>query len=267
MSFEYHHTGCNICHISLGQLMYIVYFWGLMVFLIKMNALEQALNKSSRPEKVAILSHFFKTGKGQYGEGDVFIGVTMPEIRALVKQHPDLSFDKIIGLLHSRVHEHRMAALVWLVERFKKAKKQPDVQRYIYELYLSNLDYINNWDLVDVTCRDIVGGYLFDKDRSVLDDLAARPHLWAQRVAMVSTWYFISKGQFLDTIRMAELLLGHKHDLIHKAVGWMLREVGKKDELVLIEFLDTYTTQMPRTALRYAIERLPESKRKYYLSL
>ncbi|MCU0338902.1 MAG: DNA alkylation repair protein [Spirosomaceae bacterium] len=232
-----------------------------------MTALEQALNEKGSPEKAAFLSYFFKTGKGQYGEGDVFIGVTMPEIRALVKQHAVMSFDQIIGLLHSPVHEHRMAALVWLVERFKKSKKQPDEQHYIYELYLFNLDYINNWDLVDVTCRDIIGGYLFDKDRSVLDELAARPHLWAQRVAMVSTWHFISKRQFSDTIRIAELLLGHKHDLIHKAVGWMLREVGKKDELVLIEFLDTYATQMPRTALRYAIERLPESQRKYYLGL
>lgn len=232
-----------------------------------MNALTQALDAKSSPEKAAFLSRFFKTGKGQYGEGDVFIGVTMPEIRTTVKQYPDLSFEEVTQVLHSPIHEYRMAALIWLVERFKKAKKQSDIQQFIYELYLSNLDYINNWDLVDVTCRDIVGGYLYDKDRTVLDQLARRPHLWAQRVAMVSTWYFIAKGQFSDTLRIAELLLFHKHDLIHKAVGWMLREVGKKDELVLIEFLDTYAAQMPRTALRYAIERLSESQRKYYMKL
>jgi 3-methyladenine DNA glycosylase AlkD len=133
--------------------------------------------------------------------------------------------------------------------------------------YYRNTHYINNWDLVDVTCRDIVGAYLLHKDRSILYELAQRPHLWAQRVAIVSTWYFISRNQFSDTIRLSELLLSHKHDLIHKAVGWMLREIGKRDNLVLEEFLDTYVKLMPRTTLRYAIERFPESKRKYYLTL
>lgn len=232
----------------------------LSVFVAKLELL-------GSPQKAAFLSRFFKTDIGQYAENDVFIGITMPEIRTLVKQHPELSFEEVIQLLHSPIHELRMAALVWLVECFKKAKKQPQIQQFIYDTYLSNLNHINNWDLVDISCRDIVGAFLFNKDRSILFQLAQRPHLWSQRVAIVSTWYFIKHHQFSDTLHIAQLLLGHPHDLIHKAVGWMLREVGKRDSLVLEEFLDTHHAQMPRTALRYAIERMPESKRKYYMSL
>lgn len=219
------------------------------------------------PEKAAFLSRFFKTGKGQYGEGDMFLGITMPEIRNIVKKYPLLSIDEWIELLQSPYHEFRMAALIGLMKQFQKAKKDELTQQRIFETYLSNLKYINNWDLVDVTCRDIVGAFLLHKERSILYELAVRPHLWSQRVAIVSTWYFISRNQFTDTLQLSELLLSHKHDLIHKAIGWMLREVGKRDELVLEEFLDTHVKQMPRTALRYAIERFPESKRKYYLTL
>lgn len=219
------------------------------------------------PEKAAFLSRFFKTGKGQYGEGDVFLGITMPEIREVVKKYPLLSITEWTELLRSPYHEFRMAALIGLMKRFQKAKKDEPNQQRIFDIYLANLNNINNWDLVDVTCRDIVGSFLFDKDRSILYELAKRPHLWSQRVAIVSTWYFISRNQFTDTLQLSELLLSHTHDLIHKAVGWMLREVGKRDELVLEEFLDAHITQMPRTALRYAIERFPESKRKYYLTL
>jgi len=219
------------------------------------------------PQKAAFLSRFFKTGKGQYGEGDVFLGVTMPEIRAVVAKYGHLPVEDWQALLHSPYHEVRMASLIGLMKRFQKSKKDPKTQQQIFNIYLASLDYINNWDLVDVTCRDIVGAYLFHRDREVLYDLAQRSHLWAQRVAMVSTWYFIKYNQFSDALKIAELLLTHSHDLIHKAVGWMLREIGKRDELVLEEFLDTFTKQMPRTALRYAIERFPESKRKYYLAL
>lgn len=219
------------------------------------------------PEKAAFLSRFFKTGKDQYGEGDVFLGITMPEIREIVKKYPSLLLEEWTELLQSPYHEFRMAALIGLMKRFQKAKKEAGTQQCIFDIYLSNLDKINNWDLVDVTCRDIVGAFLLHKDRSILYELAERPHLWSQRVAIVSTWYFISRNQFTDTLQLSELLLSHKHDLIHKAVGWMLREVGKRDELVLEEFLDTHLKQMPRTALRYAIERFPESKRKYYLTL
>lgn len=219
------------------------------------------------PEKAAFLSRFFKTGKGQYGEGDVFLGITMPEIREIVKKYPMLALEEWTELLQSPYHEFRMAALIGLMKRFQKAKKDELTQQRIFNIYLSNLNNINNWDLVDVTCRDIVGAFLLHKERSILYELAERPHLWSQRVAIVSTWYFISRNQFTDTLQLSELLLYHPHDLIHKAIGWMLREVGKRDELVLEEFLDTHIKAMPRTALRYAIERFPESKRKYYLTL
>ena len=232
-----------------------------------LDLLQKELHSLGSPEKAAFLSRFFKTGKGQYGEGDLFLGVTMPEIRTVVGQYSHLSPKEWQLLLHNPYHEIRMTSLIGLMKCFQKAKKFPEIQRQIFEFYLANLDYINNWDLVDVTCRNIVGAYLFKRDRDILYELAQHPHLWAQRVAIVSTWYFIKNNQFSDTLKIAELLLTHSHDLIHKAVGWMLREVGKRDDLVLEEFLDTYTLQMPRTTLRYAIERFPESKRKYYLSL
>lgn len=231
-----------------------------------MTLLEQQLHLHSSPEKAAFLSRFFKTGKGQYGEGDIFMGITMPQIRAFVKSFP-ISVQEAEQLLHSPLHECRMAALISLVSSFSKAKRNPEVREQIFNIYIDNLNYINNWDLVDVTCKDIVGGFLWDKDRAILYELAQNSHLWSQRVAIISTAHFISKRQFTDTILLAKILLNHKHDLIHKAVGWMLREVGKKDELTLIEFLDQYATSMPRTMLRYAIERLPPTKRKYYMLL
>lgn len=226
----------------------------------------ELISKGS-PQTAAFLSHFFKTGKGQYGEGDVFLGVTMPQIRLLVKKYSDLPIEDWVQLLHSPYHEFRMAALLGLMFRLRKSKKDEATQKIIFDIYITNFEFINNWDLVDVTCRDIVGAYLFQRDRAVLYQLATHTNLWAQRTAIVSTWYFIKHGQFTDTLQISELLLSHSHDLIHKAVGWMLREAGKRDELVLEEFLDTHIHQMPRTALRYAIERFPESKRKYYLSL
>ncbi len=229
--------------------------------------LKNDLQQMGSPEKAAFLLRFFKTGKGQYGEGDVFLGITMPQIRETVKRYAAISIEEWEQLLHSPFHEFRMAALIGLMKQFQKSKKDEDVQQRIFEIYLNNLDYINNWDLVDVTCRDIIGAYLLHRERDILYELAHRSHLWAQRVAIVSTWYFITRNQFSDTLRISEILLSHQHDLIHKAVGWMLREVGKRDELVLEEFLDTHLQQMPRTALRYAIERFPESKRKYYLTL
>ncbi|MEZ4900442.1 MAG: DNA alkylation repair protein [Spirosomataceae bacterium] len=235
--------------------------------MVTLPQLQNDLFSLGSPEKAAFLSRFFKTGPGQYGEGDQFLGITMPEIRASVAKYSSLSIEDWQYLLHSPFHEYRMAALIGLMRRFQKSKKDLYTQQRIFDIYLDNLDFINNWDLVDVTCRDIVGAFLLEKDRSVLYELAQRPHLWAQRVAIVSTWYFIKHHQFSDTLQIAELLLSHPHDLIHKAVGWMLREVGKRDQLVLEEFLDTNTPKMPRTALRYSIERFPESKRKYYLSL
>lgn len=235
--------------------------------MVDLAHLQNDLFALGSPEKAAFLSRFFKTGAGQYGEGDQFLGITMPEIRNTVAKYSSLTLADWQTLLHSPFHEFRMAALIGLMKRFQKSKNDTSTQQLIFDIYLNNLDYINNWDLVDVTCRDIVGAFLLKKDRSILYDLAQRSHLWAQRTSIVSTWYFIKHNQYSDTLKLAQLLLTHKHDLIHKAVGWMLREVGKRDELALEEFLDTYTPQMPRTALRYAIERFPESKRKYYLSL
>lgn len=227
------------------------------------------------PEKAAFLSRFFKTGKGQYAEGDVFVGVSNPEVRAMAKKYDSLSLANIETLLHDPIHEIRLLALVMMVNRFEKASRKSQqvwtdnqfVRKEIFEMYLRNLEFINNWDLVDVSCHKIVGAYLLDKDRDMLYDMASRPHLWTQRVAMVSTFWFIRHRQVNDTYQLAERLLNHPHDLMHKAVGWMLREAGKRDEGVLEDFLQTHIRQMPRTALRYAIERFEETKRKYYLSL
>jgi 3-methyladenine DNA glycosylase AlkD len=234
-----------------------------------LHELKAAIALQSSDERAAQMSRFFKTGKGQYAEGDTFVGISMPNLRQIVKPYTQLNEEEVLELLQSPIHEYRMAALIWLVNAFNKRKKhtQPFSQEFIFDLYLNNLNYINNWDLVDVSCRDIVGAYLFDKDRSLLDELAQRPHLWSQRVAIVSTWYFIRKGQLQDTIRIATLLLDHQHDLIHKAVGWMLREAGDKDELLLEEFLETHIRNLHRTTLRYAIEHFNESKRKFYLAL
>lgn len=231
-----------------------------------LEAIKAEIKALGSPEKAAVLHYFFKTGKGQYAEGDIFLGLTMPENRVIARKYATLlTLDEVEKLLQDPIHEYRMVALVWLVDRFTKSKGQ--ARQAIFELYLRNLEYINNWDLVDISCPKIVGAYLFDKDRDILYDLAKRQHLWSQRVAIVSTYYFIKKNQILDTFHIAELLLSHPHDLIHKAVGWMLREVGKKDESVLEDFLQTHIKALPRTTLRYAIEKFEEPKRKYYLGL
>jgi 3-methyladenine DNA glycosylase AlkD len=225
--------------------------------------LQVALRKISDVKKIEVFKYFFKTGKGQYGEGDEFIGISMPQQREVIKGFKDLSLVEISEMLKSPIHEFRMSGLLILVGQFNKAKSEK--RREIYEFYLYNIEKINNWDLVDCSCRDIVGAYLFDKDRSKLYELAATDHLWSQRIAVVSTWYFIRKKQFTDIFRLAEMLLTHKHDLMHKAVGWMLREAWKKDDLAVEEFLDEFAKQMPRTMLRYTIEKMDEPKRKYYL--
>ncbi len=230
------------------------------------EAIKQEIQQLGSPQKAAFLSYYFKTGKGQYAEGDIFLGLTMPENRAIAKKYSAiLTLPEIESLLHEPIHEYRMIALTLLVDRFKKSKNNARTE--IFELYLNNLQYVNNWDLVDTSCSKIVGAYLFDKDRDILYELAQRPHLWSQRVAIVSTWYFIQKNQIIDTFNIAEMLLSHPHDLIHKAVGWMLREVGKRDEAVLEDFLQAHIRQIPRTTLRYSIEKFEESKRKHYLKL
>ena len=208
---------------------------------------------------------FFKTGPGDYGEGDRFLGVVVPHIRKIVKRHRDASEKEVLKLLHSKYHEERLTALLILVEQFKRGDESR--KKAIYDLYLGNTSFINNWDLVDLTAQHIVGEYLFGKDISVLTRLAHSKNLWERRIAMLSTYYFIRHSDSEATLRIAGLLLRDSHDLIHKAVGWMLREVGKRCSMESeCRFLDAYAGVMPRTMLRYAVERFPKDLRSRYMS-
>lgn len=231
-----------------------------------LKQLKKDLRIFARPEKVKAYQRFFKTGPGEYGEGDIFIGVTVPNTRCVAKKYRDLSFADVSSLLKSRVHEERLAALLILIEQFKKADAKK--QEKIYKFYLSNTKYINGWDLVDLSAHKIVGPYLKDKPKDILKKLARSNSLWERRIAVISTFHYINQGNSALSLEIAEMLLKDDHDLIHKAVGWMLREIGKRcSEKILTGFLDKHTTQMPRTMLRYSIEKFPESKRKYYLNL
>ena len=223
------------------------------------------LQSVGTPEKAVHLSRFFKTGPGQYGEGDQFLGVVVPQTRSIAKANKATPFDELQLLLDSPWHEARLCALLILVYRFQDRKAMPEEREAIFRFYLKNMRRCNNWDLVDLTCRDIVGEYLVDKDRSLLYRLAESENLWEQRISIVSTWAFIRRNDFGDTLELSERLIGHKHDLMHKAVGWMLREVGKKERQTLTDFLERNATRLPRTALRYAIEHYPEPERQYFL--
>lgn len=229
---------------------------------------EQALLTVASDHDASNLAWFFKTGPGEYGEGDVFIGVRVPAIRSICKTFASLPLIEISKLVTSPIHEIRMAGLLILANRAKKATK--DELREYYEFYLDHLQrgFINNWDLVDVTCKDVVGHFLIDKDRTPLYNLATSTSLWERRVSIVSTFAFLAQGDATDTLALAEILINDTHDLIHKASGWLLREAGKScGEPLLTDWLDTHATQMPRTMLRYAIERLPEPLRLHYLHL
>lgn len=233
-----------------------------------LNNLLEDFKKSENPKKAKILSGFFKTGKGEYGEGDIFLGLTVPEQRVLAKKYVSLSLEDIQKLLYSKVHEHRLTGLIILTYKYEKADY--DFKKEIFEFYLKNTKNINNWDLVDVTCPRIVGDYLLSKrkeERKILYRLANSKNLWEKRISIVSTYAFIRKDEFEDTLKLSEILMQDNHDLIHKAVGWMLREVGKRNEKILKEFLQTHANNMPRTMLRYSIERFSEKERKYYLSI
>lgn len=226
--------------------------------------IQEALELLSTPEKRDFLPYFFKTGKGQYGEGDKFLGVVVPDVRKVAKLSLQLSTSELKKLMKNSYHECRLCALLILVERFKKADKKE--QKEIYDFYLDHTEYINNWDLVDLSSLYIVGVYLLDNtDRSILYQLADSSLLWDQRIAVVSTFWFIRNGQFDDTIALAEKLLHHPHDLMQKAVGWMLREVGKRDVDILYSFLDKYHKVMPRTMLRYSMEKLDKNERVHYM--
>ena len=214
-------------------------------------------------KRIPILQSFFKTGPGQYAEGDVFIGVTVPDLRRTCRECADASRADIMRLLHSRVHEERLLALLLMTEAFKRADAAG--KRAIFDQYLANTAYINNWDLVDSSAAAIVGGWLSDRSRRPLHRLARSSSLWERRIAIIATHYFIRNGEVEETFRVADILLHDEHDLIHKAVGWMLREAGKRDPAAERGFLSTRYKTMPRTMLRYAIERFPARERQAYL--
>ncbi len=227
-------------------------------------SLQKELHSLQNSQKARLLSGFFKTGKGEYGEGDLFLGITMPQQRVIAKKYfKQISLKDIEKLLHGKYHEERMTALVILTYKFEKAYKEE--QKDIYDLYLKNTKYINNWDLVDVTTPRIVGAYLLEKDRSVLYKLVKSKDLWERRISVLATFMFIREHQFEDSLRISEILLQDRHDLIHKAVGWMLREIGKRNQEVEEDFLQKHYKKMPRTMLRYAIEKFDEKKRRSYL--
>lgn len=227
-----------------------------------MNSLQRTitaeLESVSKRDKAEILQRFFKTQKGEYGEGDIFVGIVVPDLRKIAKKYSKtITLEELEYFVRSEIHEYRLFGLLTLTYM--------DLSKAIYDFYMDNIKYINNWDLVDLTSYHIVGEYLKDKDRGILYELANSNDLWKQRISIISTFIYIRDNQFEDSLAIAKILLNHKHDLIHKAVGWMLREIGKRNQNVEEEFLKQYYKQMPRTMLRYAIERFEETKRKRYL--
>ncbi|TGE14121.1 DNA alkylation repair protein [Hymenobacter elongatus] len=226
-------------------------------------SVEKALHDLADPKRAVLLARFFKTGPGGYGAGDQFLGLTLPQQRQVARQFRELPLAEVEKLLASPWHEHRQTGLIIWTLQFAKAG--PSGRQAIHEAYLRHRHRVNSWNLVDITCPLLVGTYLLDKDRAVLLELAAEPHLWSQRMSLVSTLAFIRKGQFQDTFAVAELLLSHPHDLIQTATGWMLREVGNRNEEALEEFLADHHGQLPRTALRYAIEQLPPARRQWHM--
>ena len=229
--------------------------------------IKQELFALADEQKREFLPYFFKTGEGQYGYGDKFIGVVVPKQRALIKQYKALELTEIEILLNDEYHECRLTALLFLVEMYKKNKNNPEQQKSIYQFYIANFQRINNWDLVDLSAPYILGNYLLDKNYDELLHYAASDHLWTQRIAIISTLEFIRAERFEPTFEISKILLNHSHDLIHKAVGWMLREVGKKDYNAEYQFLteENRYQKMPRTMLRYAIEKFPENIRQKFL--
>jgi 3-methyladenine DNA glycosylase AlkD len=225
--------------------------------------LKKAMQKKANPEKVKAYQWFFKTGPGEYGEGDKFLGVIVPEQRKIAKQFIHLSLPDIQQLLKSTIHEYRFTALEILVMQYEKADEK--TQEKIYKFYLKNTKYINNWDLVDTSASYIVGHYCFTHNSEILYKLAKSKNIWEKRIAIIATQYFIKNNKFTDTLNIAKILLHDTHDLIHKAVGWMLREVGNKSLQTEEEFLKQHYQKMPRTMLRYAIEKFPKEAREYYM--
>ena len=232
---------------------------------MSLEQLQAELRAQANPDKVDVYKRFFKTGPGEYGEGDLFLGVNVPAQRRLAGKYRDLNWLDTIRLLKSPYHEERLTALLIMIHQFERG----DVltRGRVYRFYLNNTRYINNWDLVDTSAHKICGPYLMNNDRTFLDNLARSRDLWKRRISIITTYYFIKHDQFDDTLRIAKILLHDKHDLIHKATGWMLREVGNRNQSVEEEFLDTHAAEMPRTMLRYAVEKFPPGLRKKYMTM
>jgi len=226
--------------------------------------IRQEIKSLANQEKAKFLQKYFKTQPGEYGEGDIFLGLTVPEARKIAIKYKDLPLKEIQHLLDSKIHEERLIALEILTHNYEKSKSEKSKEE-IVKFYLSNTKFINNWDLVDTSAPYILGNFLSNKDKSILYALAKSQDVWERRIAIVSTYTFIKNNQFKGTLAISEILLQDKHDLIQKAVGWMLREIGKKDKKILELFLKKYYKKMPRTMLRYAIEKFPEKQRKKYL--
>ena len=229
-----------------------------------LKEITEALNRQTNTQKAHALARFFKTGKGEYGEGDLFIGIPIPQVRDIVKIYQHTPLPVVHELLLSPIHEYRMTAVLLLVHRFEKEKDQQKRKEYV-DFYIQHVDHLNNWDLVDLSCYKLLGRWLEDKEKTLLYEWARTGHLWKQRIAIVSCMYFVKRGKFEECLEIADILQFHSHDLIHKAVGWLLREVGKKNRQILTDYLTPRYRQMPRTMLRYAIEHYPEESRKAFL--
>lgn len=236
---------------------------------MNLASVKKDLKSKARPSRAEILQRFFKTGPGEYGEGDIFIGIDSPTLHTVAQKYQDLDFSVLTDLIKSKIHEERALALSILVIQYKKAQKKQDLsqQKKIYNFYFKYKKHINNWDLVDMSCRDVMGAYLFDKDRRILYKLAKSKSLWDRRLAIISTLYFLREKDYKDTLKISEMLLKDEQDLIHKASGWMLREMGKRDEEPLIQFLNKHAAHMPRTMLRYSLEKLSPTLKKKYMAM
>jgi len=230
---------------------------------MSLTEIRKAISKQKNPTQAIILQRFFKTGKGEYGEGDIFYGIKVPEQRMVAKQFKDLAFDDLKELIKSKVHEERLIAAFILVDQYKRGDEKK--KKIVFDFYLKNRKGINNWDLVDLSAPKIIGAYLIDKEKDLLYKFAHSKDLWEKRISIISTQAFIREHFFEDTLNISEILLNDKHDLIHKAVGWMLREVGNRDMETEEQFLRKHYKSTPRTMLRYAIEKFPEQKRIAYL--
>ncbi len=230
-----------------------------------LDLLKREIQELSNPDKAKALQRYFKTGKGEYAEGDIFLGLTSKQIQDIAKKHYQISMQEVQELLNSKVHEHRVCALRILLIKYKKAKKDRLEQRKIFEFYIKNTHNINNWDLVDLSAPTIMGEFLQKEGTDILTHFAHSKNMWERRIAIISTYSFIKKRRFGETLAIAEILMNDSHDLIHKAVGWMLRELGKRNKGMLELFLIQRYHKMPRVMLRYAIEKFPEQERKDWL--